>query len=302
MRALRSSLLVCALAAQSALATETTDKTLADPTRFGFYEDNFMLFNRMKNNGWAGNDESAIRAHYSLRYVLFGRGSYDAFLSYTGEFDFYMGTRPSGPVINRKSNPALHVRWTLPQAWRKASYADYAEIGIEHSSDGQTTEVTDSADAAIAQRAYKLKNRAFFDQISRGSNFVSVAAHFSDGTPSPLFAHATVRFYLNQDSAVTWGPLAGTGTRLSDYNRLTLRLGQQTWLGKFEAQWIVGDNGFKTDSFELGWEKTVLSLPVYVRLHRGPLNTLSNYTQRQDSIGIGLRFHSLMDAPAWSAH
>jgi outer membrane phospholipase A len=31
---------------------------------------------------------------------------------------------------------------------------------------------------------------------------------------------------------------------------------------------------------------------LYLRLHRGPMNTLSNYTQRQDSIGIGIRFAS----------
>jgi outer membrane phospholipase A len=40
----------------------------------------------------------------------------------------------------------------------------------------------------------------------------------------------------------------------------------------------------------LGYEWTVLDgVPVYFRLHRGPMNTLSNYTQRQDSFGVGLR-------------
>jgi len=32
--------------------------------------------------------------------------------------------------------------------------------------------------------------------------------------------------------------------------------------------------------------------PTTSRYHRGPLNTLSNYTQRQDSVGIGLRLAS----------
>jgi hypothetical protein len=60
-----------------------------------------------------------------------------------------------------------------------------------------------------------------------------------------------------------------------------------------EAQWTVGDKGFKTDSLDLAWQWTEgknWGLPLYVRYHVGPLNTLSNYTQRQDSIGVGVRF------------
>lgn len=33
----------------------------------------------------------------------------------------------------------------------------------------------------------------------------------------------------------------------------------------------------------------LFDLPLYLRLHHGPMNTLANYTQRQDSIGFGLR-------------
>jgi len=57
-----------------------------------------------------------------------------------------------------------------------------------------------------------------------------------------------------------------------------------------EAGWTVGDRFFKTDSLNLGWYLGDLPLPVYLRLHFGPMNTLSNYTQRQDAIWIGFRF------------
>lgn len=59
-------------------------------------------------------------------------------------------------------------------------------------------------------------------------------------------------------------------------------------------QWRLGDRLLKTDSWVLGWQAPAgNALPLYVRVHVGPMNTLSNYTQRQDSIGVGLRFMTL---------
>lgn len=90
------------------------------------YEPSHMLFNKAQNDEWA------IRAHYSFQYSIYPtrrevpceqvrfadanlltlvEPAYDIYFSYTGEFDFYAGTRPSGPVVNRTSNPALHARF-----------------------------------------------------------------------------------------------------------------------------------------------------------------------------------------------
>jgi outer membrane phospholipase A len=291
-----------AAAQESSLFVDTAHIRAGEGTRFGAFEDNFVLLrHRMKNNGWAESDEAAMRGHFSLRYLLFGWSDKAAFLSYTGEFDFYRGTRPSGPVINRLSNPALHWRWALrkflddPADKSKVMDADAIDIGLEHASNGQTGEVTSATDAARAQRAYREGGRAYFDQISRGSNFLSLATRVSE-TPTglPLSVQAKLRLYLGQSSEVTWGPLAGQGLKLSDYHRASVRIGKTfDRIGMVDAQWTVGDKGLKTDSFELGWQwvdKKGWQIPFYVRLHRGPLNTLSNYTQRQDSVGLGLRF------------
>lgn len=286
-----------ALIGLSAVAAPISDTTLIDVgshERFGSYEDNFVLANRMHNNGWADNDETALRAHYSFRYVFFGRRTYEIFASYTGEFDFYMGTRPSGPVINRISNPALRLSWQASSLIPDARTEDHFEVGLEHRSNGQVVEITSAQDAEAAQRAYDNRDRPYFDQISRGSNFVSLAAKLSKDTVGlPFSLCVKVRIYLNQDSVVTWGPLVGQDVRVADYDRLSLRLARQTPLGEFEGQWTVGDKGLKTDSLELGWQAPEnWWFPVYVRMHRGPMNTLSNYTQRQDSVGVGLRFAS----------
>jgi hypothetical protein len=68
--------------------------------------------------------------------------------------------------------------------------------------------------------------------------------------------------------------------------------GPMEWLvpRAVDAQWRLGDRGTATDSWTVGIEWDWFELPAYLRLHRGPMNTLSNYTQRQDSIGFGLRF------------
>jgi len=287
------SLALCGPAARSAPTLDTASQDFDSRTRFQSYEDNYALFGHwMRNPGWTGNDERAMRAQYSFRYVLVGRSAWDLALSYTGEFDFYMNTRPSGPVINRLSNPALRARY-VPRRARTEQGVGSVELSYEHESDGQTTEVAGGREAELAQDAYNRGDRAYFDEISRGSDFVSVGLDLPEGsTGLPVSVRAKLRWYTHQDSAVTWGPLAGRGERLADYHRLRVRIGKQTRLGLIDGQWTLGDGGLRTDSFEIGWQPAPSwnLLPLYVRYHRGPLNTLSNYSQRQDSIGIGLRF------------
>lgn len=80
-------------------------------------------------------DDDALEGNYSFSYTWFDcrRGNegktevnipYDtclpknkvnlaSYISYTGQFDFYMGTRNSGPVVNRISDLAIHFQWLL---------------------------------------------------------------------------------------------------------------------------------------------------------------------------------------------
>jgi outer membrane phospholipase A len=308
--------IVPAMTAATCAGAETID-FLLDKDRFAFFEDNYALYHRMQNNGWAANDEWALRGHYSVKFRIVKPAKEDIeraagnkgpvfgcnisqselFVAYTGEFDFYMGTRPSGPVINRLSNPSLHYRMPLGEQGGTGNARSCASVGIEHRSDGQTTEVTQLADAQRAQLAYERRDRAFFDQVSRGSNYISLAAEIHEPAHIKRLAiKPKLKLYIDKDSAITWGPLAGTRTSISDYDRLEtlFRYEPDGRLGAFEFRWTIGDSGFKTDSMEFGWHTTRGAIfPLYVRLHVGPMNTISNYTQRQDSIGIGLRFTGL---------
>lgn len=263
------------------------------------YEPNFMSIQK------AQNDERAIRVHYSFKYSVYpprdevpcteassitGSGLdhiHDIYLSFTGEFDFYQGTRPSGPVVNRTSNPAIHFRFQkdlihLP--------IDWLDIGIEHRSDGQTVEPTEPAEAARAQIAYSNNDHQYFDRLSRGSNYVSFEAR-KTFTEQALSTYAKLKLYRTQDTQITWGPLAGKNISISDYDRVRIVFLKKIKDGELSIDWTIGDKLFKTDSwnadylFSKNWP-----FPIFVRFHYGPMQTLSNYTQEQSVFGVGLKF------------
>src|SRR5712691_2744880 len=144
-------------------------------TRFSAYEPNYAVWRH------ASGDENAIRVHYSFRHLFTAPdcmsayrrentsaewkdmsaehkkataeaaleclNSYDSryqiFLSFTGEFDFYMTTRDSSPVINRVSSPGLHYRrYTPASGWLQMKWWD---VAVEHKSDGQATDARDKS-------------------------------------------------------------------------------------------------------------------------------------------------------------
>ncbi len=293
------------------------------PERFGRYEDSFMVWNRMQNNAWAGKDERALRARYSFKYTFCGPqvgregthvktrrtkdpstwsicpegdllGKLEFFAAYTGEFDFYLGTRDSGPVINRLSMPGFYLRAPLKLINRNWSRdIDSIEFGWQHRSNGQVADAVTGRGPEVAQAQYLAGQRAYFDTVSRGANFFSVALDRAAllGLES-LSARAKLRLYHDRkrdEDQVTWGPLAGTGRRFADYDLLDLRLTYQAASAlRFDVEWKLGFKGLATDSWTVGVQYALGEIPLYLRYHRGPMNTLSNYTQRQDSLGLGL--------------
>jgi outer membrane phospholipase A len=295
---------LCSLlaAAAPAQAQEVAESSF---TPFG---ESYALWNRMTPSGWSTPDEQALRAHYAFKYTVLGEpyvplrsrtsktakpGSrkWEIFLAYTGEFDFYLGTRDSGPVINRISNPAGYVRVPTKPYLNLGGEEDNLYLSLEHRSNGQTVDVTSPLGVERARHAYDTGDRVYFDAVSRGANYFGVALEVANALgAADLDFRAKLRLYINQDADVTWGPLAGAGRRFSDYDRLQLSASYRTRWGWRDAGWRLGDQGLKTDSWTLAYQAPWKSVPLYVRYNHGPMNTLSNYTQPQNSVGIGLRF------------
>lgn len=265
------------------------------------------------------NDENAIEVRYSFRYLLtrphcrIGEDyiennieqttqcikdyseRWEAFFSYTGEFDFYAGTRVSGPVINRISNPGFHYRQYIAD-----SIYQYLDLGLEHRSNGQVTEIDELDGTNLkTQIAYNAGDHEYFDGISRGANYWILESKFKFSPRSRLYISA--KYYIDHDSEVNWGPDALDNPSIEDYDRLRF-LYEHRWKGlgkrknkssEVSFEWVVGDDSTNTDSFNVDWMYPFglgsYSFPVYLRIHFGPMNTLSNYTLNQDSIGIGIK-------------
>jgi len=299
-------------------------------TRFSAYEPNYAVWRH------ASGDENAIRVHYSFRHLFTAPdclsaytrenasakrqdvsaeqkkataeaaleclNSYDSryqiFLSFTGEFDFYMTTRDSSPVINRVSSPGLHYRrYTPASGWLQMKWWD---VAVEHKSDGQATDardkITDPGSANVgqyrAQVEYDKGNHAYLDTISRGTNYVSGETRFLLGEKMDAWARIKF-FYFSNDTDVTWGPYANRGPKMSQFDVVRLVFARPFGRDAVSVEWTLGTKGLSTDSVNLGvdvpstWRG--VTIPWFIWAHAGPLNTLSDYTRPQKAIGIGLK-------------
>ena len=232
---------------------------LCDPkkSRLTAYQPNYAIFQN------TNNDERSIEVHYSFKYSFTkphcmplkkstGSDAYpdidclsnydrrwETFFTYTGEFDFYMGTRDSSPVINRISNPAFHYRKHLGDSFSgNAMSLEWLNVAIEHRSDGQVIEadekITDPASPDFgryrAQVELEKGNHQYFDAISRGANYFSFEGKLNIGkshgeykacneTLGCVNTWVSAKLYFTKDSNVYWGPQVNKGVTISDYDR-----------------------------------------------------------------------------------
>lgn len=267
-------------------------------------------------------DDQALEVQYSFKYILYncerfdregwfgcredGTSKLNGFFSYTGKFDFYMFTRPSSPVINRVSNPALHVKYDFNIDKDKKSFY-WADVSVEHRSNGQVVEVdakdTNPASPTfgkyLTQIEYEKGNREYFDRISRDANYVNLAVggQYRKNTR----ADVGVKLYFTDDSDITWGPYAGQGIKFKDFDLVQLKayhtfralpaIIPEATLG---LEYLIGRKGWATDSLDLylitpliggGWE-----IPLMVKGHFGPMDRLSDYSRSINSIAAGIIF------------
>lgn len=228
--------------------------------------------------------------------------------AYNGKFDYYMATRHSGPVINRKSNTSLNFRNHDNSDTR--NYFNYVNLAIwEHWSNGQVVEIEDLDENGNlkTQASFDAGDHEFFDSLSRGMDFASVTfGHMHDDSDFHWSAKLKIYNY-GESSEINWGPLAGTDTSFEDYDLLRLNL-KKTFTPNWKylpevtvkAEMVIGEELFETNSTNLdfiipirfntkessGWE-----LPLLVHIHDGPMEDIADYAAHTQSIGIGLAFN-----------
>lgn len=267
-----------------AFADTRASADAAPPSRYSAYQPNFIVARHSEG------DDNAIRARLSVKFRLapVDREPANWYFKYTTEFDYYVTSRPSGPVVGRIHNPGFHGRLTRHHSF--PGFLEFLDAGLEHRSNGQAVEVRSPADAARAQIAYDSGDHRYFDSVSRGADYLSLEAKANLTGSDDVYVKG--KLFISQDSVITWGPLANTGTRVADYDRYTLRYTRDLSHGSdLDVEWTLGDRGLSTDSVNVAlglgiWKE----VPLYFRVHFGPMNTLSNYTQSQRMIGFGVNF------------
>lgn len=259
-----------------------------EPPRFSAYEPNYAVYR------WSENDERAIRTHLAFKYdfrplnaypdaPLFNRfNRWDFYFSYVGEFDFYIDSRYSSPVINRINNPAFH--WQ-----RDVGNAVSVNLSLEHKSNGQTDEVVSPEEIAAATIAYEQNDHRFFDTISRGSNYGAIEMkQVVEALKTDFYVKGKI--YLMSDFDITWMGEKGKDLSIEDYDRLTLVARSHFGSGEASIDLTLGDQLFDTESWNVDYVPS-RKIPIfYLRYHHGPLYTLSNYTLSEQYFGLGIKF------------
>jgi hypothetical protein len=297
------------------------DKQVSMPTdRFIPYEPITMIWKRSRG------DQNSLEGNYSFRYFLsnpdnIGEKKLGLYLSYTGRFDFYLlGTRPSSPVVNRLSNPALHYRFEKDNALN----TQWLDMGIEHFSNGQTIDA--NTNYSQIQTAYQNGNNEIIDMVSRSAGQAVLTTEakwiFNDSEKESSESDITVendiyvKLFLHrfdQDAAVYWGEYASRGENINFNNfqvaRIVYRIrgigdaGMYKRIGikhvhgqdrEFAIEWNIGTDYLYADSFNfianLPFSIKDYFIPLALTAHYGPMNRMSNYTESQISYGIGLAF------------
>jgi hypothetical protein len=294
---------------------------------------------------WQDDDVGFIDATVSLKYHLFADHIRDwtcpgddnesalcsnrwrAYLAFTGKFGFYYGTRDSDPVLAKAYVPKLLIRYTPDSAraggsfWRRQDrpvYEDwsYLDFAYAHESNGQSI---DTAPAYDLERRMNRDNPQFaLDKVSRGWDYVQVAAKYSffrtppsDPTAEPwqrLAAYVDIRYFLND------GLLQGHPEQyhsFEDDRDAKPREAVAGVLSAVEYEWrkdllpfwprilenprvqVQLETGYdplfkyNTIRFEVGAK--LMELPIALWYEDGYDSSLARYYKRTRAVGIGLR-------------
>jgi hypothetical protein len=258
-------------------------------------------------------DDDAIEINISVRYFFRANDTDDhadlnqirPFFSYTSKSDFYWfppnrDTRFSSPIVSRLQNPALHIQYKKANdddSQFLGKWWDWVDLGVEHISNGQATDVQQNKQATI--QAYNSNDRAYMDSISRVDAAVALTAEAKKSVPALLASDFKVKVYAarwGQESAVYWGQYANQNVSFNDFQLIRIQWGVDLPCDhcRFNTEMTMGSKGFFTDSWNFQMLLPVkvyytdYTVPLAVSAHRGPMNNMSNYTESQNNFAMGI--------------
>lgn len=315
--------------------SQNEQKDLKDITeyqqrRFRQYENNTLLLDYVNGS----KVDKHIDAKLSIAYLLTapdrveydGKEQSDWNLAFSAsvEFDFFMATRHSGPVVGRRYNPGLQYYYSMnkTEGWQEYRFS------IEHESNGQATEsratlnrITNDFLAEYADTPDFDLNKASElaeETISMGNNFVSVGGVFRfnnqklntqmcDTQLSCFDIHIKLRdnTLITDENSGNFRSLEAEDQNLSEYQGISL-----SYLNRFdfaekqditiELNYVTGQinggkpgkhNTFKANIY-YNWKlnNDKLIVPLVASCQTGYMHDLYNFAQKKTECTFGFHF------------
>jgi hypothetical protein len=166
---------------------------------------------------WDSDDEAFMDFKLSIRYQMFpdyltrgmnflhpGLGYSSAlYFSFSGRFGQYLGTRDSSPVVGKRFNPKIFLRfWGDPSgatgdpANPDHSVSSYVDLGYAHESNGQSIDTKAAYDQAVANAKHPGDAN---DQLSHGWDDVEVTWKYERVFATTEGFHVSKALRLNFD-------------------------------------------------------------------------------------------------------
>jgi hypothetical protein len=240
------------------------------------------------------------------------------FLTFTGRFGFYWGTRFSSPVIGKSYNPKLLWRYFPSDAQRNSvlgksnarEHSGYLDFAYAHQSNGQTISTAEQyAQAQSTQERPEFAN----DYISRGWDYLELVwkkSYWPD-RDSPLASYVDLKYFLSNgllqgrpEEYNTWendpqgkprravDGLTGLIEYQSHWRSSDVREGGPPLLNH-PSVWLKYQTGydrpFKYSTVRLEGGVRIGELPFAVWIQNGYMSDLANYYRKVTSYGIELR-------------
>ena len=286
------------------------------PRRMESHMPNYIAYN--VDEGYDGH----VDFRFSLKYSFFkySRPYRNARLAdrivphaaFTARMSQFIGTQDSSPVLGRRFNPELFLRFWSPNA------EDYFDLAYGHESNGQNINAGEEYRAKQDSLVADGDDIALADKfISRGWDYVGFTTRKSlfkwgedqePGSPATkeLVLYGRVQYFLDDgffqgksEDYYDFEPGPATEREQFDGLSMLLRMDTGKVTGfKVTAQYITGYDGMFDRStvrlectakdFGLPWSDA--SLPLTVWWQDGYNADLATYNRQSHSFGIGIEF------------
>lgn len=266
--------------------------------------------------GWTTDSDDVgfldftLSMQYPIKYETFADCSMMPFFAFTGRFGQYLGTRNSSPVIGKKFNPKIFLRYFMndvPASSKDQPGVDFIDIEYAHESNGQALTSPESLKYISAD----LKSSEYAkDFISRGWDYVGAAVQWHPMPQShpKLVLGGSAKRYIGgflQKNIEELYPWEGARdiAKISQVSGLQL-VGKYTFEGNGITNSILRlDTGSSqpfrhvTISVELEVAKLTecFGVPFVLTYRNGYNSDLAQYYVKGSSIGFGFKFETIKD-------